>query len=411
MRWTAFLTLFGLVSLAAAEPISGKKKAVKYLAPTWRGSTGFFEIYGADTLRRGEFSLALQATRFNRAPGAIRVTVFPLSLTWGLHDRIEAFLSWEAHKRVRARGIQTRKVLSRNDLAPVRLINSQVSYYNDMPFLDVTRGSGSGHLWAGGKWSVLSERRGDPLGLSIQPIVSLHLSDGLERMLNGLTPGTSEAGIDLIVSRGLVGGRWAFNAGHVWAPDKAMWDRQNRFNYGVGFEWPSQAASARFITEILGSGFYGPSDTGLANPQWPLDLNLGLRASTRSWLSLAIAYRLNLRHAETATPSLPTSEPHGWMAQVVFQRKVNRPPSIQCTPERASLVPGGTLQIRVRAFDPDDDVVTVAWRSPSGRLRQSRGFVSFYAGDLKPGQYAIAGEVSDGMYVARCTVRVEVLKP
>ena len=119
----------------------------------------------------------------------------------GLHDRVEFFVSWEAHRKVNADAIRVDKIAPGAPIVPARLDNNlgTVGFFNDAPFLDVGSGKGSGELWIGTKFNLLSELQGAPLGLAIQPVIKVPLSDSRSRLLQGLTNGALEAGFDLIL--------------------------------------------------------------------------------------------------------------------------------------------------------------------------------------------------------------------
>lgn len=228
-----------LIFLLTAVGLAQDKEKIKYLTPTWKGSTGLFNLFVADTLRQGEWSIAADSLKFNREPGDLDFEIFPLSITLGLTDRIEMFASFEAYKRVHADDIQVNKILTRNSpLVPARLRQTVpgqpgiLAWYNDTPFMDVGFGDGTGDLWAGLKINVMSERRGSPFGLALQPIARFHLTDDREHLSRGLTSGATDGGFDGIVSKNLKGrATLTANAGLLFAGDLLGVDRQNRFNW------------------------------------------------------------------------------------------------------------------------------------------------------------------------------------
>ena len=72
-----FLTLSTLTLSLITSGVAQNKEKIKQLAPSAQGSTGLFNLYLADTLRRGEVSLGLNITHFNREPGDLDFTLFP----------------------------------------------------------------------------------------------------------------------------------------------------------------------------------------------------------------------------------------------------------------------------------------------------------------------------------------------
>lgn len=387
------------------------REKIKQLTPSLHGSTGLFNLYLADTLRQGEFTIGLHATKFNREPGDLDFTIFPVSFTLGLHDRLELFGSYEVHKRTHADAILVNKIAPGGPIVPARIATGQVAFFNDAPFLDVGFGDGAGDLWAGLKINLLSERRGEPIGLAVQPIARFHLTDKREHLARGLTTGATDAGFDFILSKDLAGGGYfTGNAGLLFAQDRLNVDRQNLFRYGVGFDVPMGTPSAHFIAELVGTHFYGSKATSeLTNPTAPLDLYAGLRVFPARWVALSGAYNFNLKTNDDL--GIPSTDRHGFYAQLLFQRKVNRPPTIECTAERATVTEGDSVTVRAIVTDPDDDVLTISWRAPAGgTVTQRNGEAVFNSSGLTPGRYTVIGEVTDGEHVATCSVDITVEK-
>jgi outer membrane protein OmpA-like peptidoglycan-associated protein len=430
-----------LIILLTAGGLAQDREKIKFLTPTHKGSTGLFNLFVADTLRQGEASLGINSLRFHREPGDLAFTLFPVSGTVGLHDRIEFFLSLEAYKRVNADEIQAYKRLDAagavlpgihgtvpNQLLPARLRPTTagqpgaVAWYNDAPFVDVPFGDGVGDLWLGAKFNLLSERRGSPIGLALQPIARIATSDSRERLYRGLTSGVTDAGFDGIFTKNL-GRRSTLtaNAGLLFArdielagtaePTLIQVDRQHRFNYGLGFEAPLGTLRARLIGEIVGSTFYGSRGPGIANPRSPVDLYGGIRLTPANWVSVSGAYNFNARTIDGAAyGGINPTDRHGWFAQLAFHRKVNRPPTVECAVDRATVTEGDSATVRVEVMDEDDDTLSVNWRTSGGRLTQQENAAVFDSTGLEPGRYTVTAEVSDGTSTATCTSDITVEK-
>lgn len=369
-------------------------------------------VFLPDTLRAGEFSVGLHSSKFHREPGDLDIGLFPLSLTLGLHERLEIFFSWEAYKRVNADAILVNKVGPDGPIVPARLPTPArtLTFYDDTPFMDVGFGDGTGDLWAGLKVNLLSERRGSPLGFAIQPIARFSTKNNREHLLRGLTSGATDAGFDLILSRNLRGGNTVGgHAGFLFSGDSMGIDRQSRFNYGLGVTLPMTRRSARLTTEIVGSTFYG-SRTGQANPTSPLDLHGGLRFFPTPWLTIGGAYTFNVRTLEPERYGVPATDRHGWSLQVVFQRKINEPPTADCRAERKTVTEGDFVLIHPTVRDPDDDILSVTWKSSAGRMIQQGSSVIFDSTGLNSGKYIIRAEFTDGDHTVTCSVEVTVTK-
>lgn len=406
---TACVVMLLLGTLGIAQ---GTKERVKQLTPTHKGSTGLFNLFVADTLRQGEFSIGLNVNKFNRDPGDLDFTIFPASFTVGLHDRIELFGSYEVYKRVNADQIRVHKTLPGGPIGPAQVPNGTIAFYNDAPFMDVGFGDGSGDLWAGVKFNLLSERMGAPLSLAIQPIARFHLTDDREHLARGLTAGATDYGFDFVLSKAFGrGGTFTGNAGMLIADDILNIDRQDRFNWGVGLDVPLGTNAVHAVGEILGSVFYGSRDTSdFTNVRSPVDVYAGLRTFPARWLSISGAYNIHLNRMDGAVLTIDETDRHGFYAQVALQRKINEPPVAECTAEQTTVTEGDSVTIRTTVNDPDDDTLSITWQASGGKLDQQNGTAVLDTTGLEAGRYSVKAEVSDGDNVASCSADITVEK-
>lgn len=118
----AALLMFTLVFSATAQPRAANDD--RNTAPTVGtggpvgGPTGLFTVYDAQTLRRGEYTLSMAYSNYDRDPGNADFTTVPLSFQVGLHDRFEMFFTTEGW-----RGL---KINSPRNLSGFYLPNSRV---------------------------------------------------------------------------------------------------------------------------------------------------------------------------------------------------------------------------------------------------------------------------------------------
>ncbi len=89
-----------LVSASAFAQTKRPSDDPRNPAPTVNGGTGLFNVYDAQTLRKGEFNIGIFANHFHRDPGDIAVQQYPFSFTVGLSDRLEFFASFGAQEVV-----------------------------------------------------------------------------------------------------------------------------------------------------------------------------------------------------------------------------------------------------------------------------------------------------------------------
>ena len=116
------LILLTVVFAVSAQQRSGKDD--RNIAPTVGtggpvgGPTGLFTVYDGQTLRKGEYTLSLAYSNYDRDPGDVDITTTPISFNIGITDNVELFATTEGF-----RGI---KVNSPRNLSGFYLPNSQV---------------------------------------------------------------------------------------------------------------------------------------------------------------------------------------------------------------------------------------------------------------------------------------------
>jgi len=398
--------------LLLSTVLAQDRNGIKQLTPTTTGSTGLFNLPTAGTLRRGEVSVGISGVHFNREPGDLDFSVFPVHVTVGLHDRVEFFLSWEVGRRVHNDGLAINKVPPGGPLIPARPANgtAPVAFFNDSPFLDASFSSGSGELQTGVKLNLLSEGDRHPFGLAIQPFVKVSPSRSRSRLLQGLTNGGNEAGYDLVFSKSFLhGGLVTLRQGFRFVSDTHEVSLQDEFTYGIGVALPVGSGKTQIIGELVGNTWIGEAPATV-NPRSPLDLYLGTRFSLSPQVSLSAAYGLSFRRLALNNPTYggqPTDR-SGWLFQVAFHRKVNRPPSILCIPDQITLTEGEVAVIRASLTDPDDSALTLTWQTDQGRIQPTGTTASFDSTGMQPGRYFLKAEVADGREVASCTAEISI---
>lgn len=116
------LTMLALVFSATAQTLRSEKDP-RNIAPTVGtggpvgGPTGLFTVYDGQTLRRGEWTLSVAYSNFDRDPGNVDITEVPLSFQIGLNDYLELFFNVDGYRGV--------KVNSPRNLSGFYLPNSQ----------------------------------------------------------------------------------------------------------------------------------------------------------------------------------------------------------------------------------------------------------------------------------------------
>ena len=70
------------------------------------GPTGLFTIYDGQTLRKGEFTFSFVYSNYDRDPGNVDITDWPMSVNVGLNDHLELFFKTTAYRGVKVNNPQ-----------------------------------------------------------------------------------------------------------------------------------------------------------------------------------------------------------------------------------------------------------------------------------------------------------------
>jgi len=119
----ATLLLFTLAFAAMAQGNGRPDSDPRNTAPTVGtggpvgGATGLFTVYDGQTLRKGEYTLSIAVSNYDRDPGDADFTSVPASFQIGLTNKVELFFNTEAYRAV--------KVNAPRNLSSFYLPNSQ----------------------------------------------------------------------------------------------------------------------------------------------------------------------------------------------------------------------------------------------------------------------------------------------
>ncbi len=201
-------------------------------APKWPaqglsfgGGTGLIRAVTPDTLEPGNFAISALEMNYDRNPGDVDVMKFGFQFAIGVTKRIEAFVDYVPVERTNAVNLDPLAypvppldlivdtyptVATRAE--PYFLFAPEVPYKTyDVSTVRVVPpswgafSSSSGDLTVGGKVNVLSERRGNPLGLGIHGyvVIPTEKPEGNTAnwaKLNGV-PGGVDVGVQLTVEK------------------------------------------------------------------------------------------------------------------------------------------------------------------------------------------------------------------
>jgi outer membrane protein OmpA-like peptidoglycan-associated protein len=97
---------------------------------------------------------------------------------------------------------------------------------------------------------------------------------------------------------------------------------------------------------------------------------------------------------------------------VRLEPRPNRPPSLDCSADRSSVLVGERVRITGTASDPDGDRLSYTWRANAGQIVGSGAAVQLDTSGLAAGRYTVTGRVEDGRGGADdCSVTIGVEVP
>ncbi len=89
--------------------------------------------------------------------------------------------------------------------------------------------------------------------------------------------------------------------------------------------------------------------------------------------------------------------------------KINQPPRIECLTTSVDTFAGNSVELKVRASDPDNDPVTISWSATGGSVTGSGETATYNSTGVKAGIYTVTATADDGRGgKASCTMTVTV---
>ncbi len=455
------LILFGVPVMAQtspdttspdAAPAASSSDETRPALPTFFGDTGIWFLPTADTLAQGKWSGSLFRINFDRQQGFTDISHIGLTGAFGVTDRLEVFTSWRAITRID------------RDLQPL-FIPGDTSYGGvdgDYPYVrDSWTKNLRGDLIVGGKYNLVSESRGEPMGLAFRLMAKL--PTGIRR--NGASTGDWDAHADIVASReaaeaveltGQFGGvlrgdpdgfdlsdsiRWGMGAAFPSrSPLRALveWHGEWFFDPFVQTLQPLRASDGSFAPDFskrrdiaglklgavwqsqrgafIGAGLNYSQDVGkqtiggrsFESKPWGLDVRLGWHGGVKKYvpppagptpeeLAAAAAAEAARRAAAAPPPPAPNRNP-------VFSGAITCDP---CTVET-----GKQVRLGAQATDPDGDTVTYRWSAPAGTFANPNGPTTTWTAPNQEGSVPVTVTAEDGKGGAASNmVTVQVTKP
>jgi peptidoglycan-associated lipoprotein len=365
--------------------------------PTFFGDTGLWFVPTAETLPAGRWSFSAFRANFDRRQGLTDVNQIGLTGAVALGDRFELFGSWRVVRLDRD---------VRPTFIPTEPVFGGVS--QEYPYL--RRGWSKtlgGPVIAGGKFSLISQSRGDALSLAPRIMVKFpsgstwastndwdgHLGLVASREFNGSVELTGMAGgvlrgdpDEFRVSDGV---EWGVGTSFpTRSPIRALVEWQGEFvikdntlvinppyiaedgsiapilspisdptNIKVGGVW--QMSNGLFV-HAGGNYSFGTSGRTVGgldiehNP-WGFDIRIG-------WHPGVTPARERVRVIKETTTVTNTVTP----PPVAAAPAPNRAPTVTATCNPCSVEPGQTSNLTASGTDPDGDPLTYQWTAPQG---------------------------------------------
>jgi peptidoglycan-associated lipoprotein len=410
--------------------------------PTINGDTGFWFVPTAETLPSGKLSFSAFRANFDRRQGLTDVSLLGITGAVGLGDRVELFASWRTTRIDRD---------VRPTFVPTQPEFGGVSH--EYPYLRRSwSGTLGGPVIVGGKWSLISQSRGDAMSLAPRVMV---------KFPSGATWASTN---DWDYHLGLVGSRefgqnieLSGAAAGVIRGDSEDFDVSDGISWGVGASFPSRSR-LRGLVEWQGE-FVINKDTIVLRP--PFTAEDGSIAPLMSPISDPTDFKAGLVYQATRgffvhgglNYSAGTGEQlvggqnidHtgwgfdfriGWHPGVTPARqrvrtiketttvtntvtpppppppaRVNRNPDlgvgITCNPCVVEV--GRTSQLTATGTDPDGDAVTLTWSAPQGSFSSTTGPNTTWTAPTQPANVpvtVVATDASGGKATATTTIQV-----
>jgi hypothetical protein len=286
-----------------------------------------WKIRTDSTLPAGQASFATWYDRIHRNPGNLTINTLETGISFGITDRLQTGISFEAYKRVSVGGPEqlsfgqqrlgffgdktpgspplpselvsgsSRVPQLRSPENPSGTLMGNAGYYNLLPFAGlVPSGSAAGFVTLDVKYRILSESSGGPFGLAIRSYFSVPIHKGIDFLMTHPV-GTADLqfGFDAIVSRSI--GETAdvyWNGGylHISQPAHASVFRlRDALPVSIGFAAP-RSGRVRLIAESTTEVFIGEhTPNSPAGSQDPVDITVGAQVSIAQSMVIGAGYR------------------------------------------------------------------------------------------------------------------------
>jgi hypothetical protein len=401
--------------------------------PALSGNPGMFTLETGELLPKGAFNVSFGTNKISRMPGDITALETGPSLGIGITNWLSASLQFNANTHIH---VDTPGDLSLN---PMNSGNNQYgntiypsiipasgfppAYVEDFPFAS-HNGSGVGEVDLGVKIGLLSERRGNPISLSLRNDFYIPTKTSLSDLItNQVQYGKFNYGIGLQASKRLFGNAIlaTFNWSYRFTRDSSYTVTVNgspttetltlndQMQSGVGllmfpakrFQIISEYSSLVFLGNGIPNTTFGARD--------PVDNVSGFRLYFMKDVALDAGYRysLNLKNH---------LDRNGFVIKLAIARWPEKPPvpdnvTASCSLDKPSVMEGSgdVVQANVVATDALGHPLSYTWTATAGVVVGSGPSARWDSNGVASGTYSLSVRVDDGMgKTSACSATVTV---
>lgn len=447
------LLLIAVVATPMAAQESGARAVFSFTPspdplnpqPSEWGLTGLWKVLSAETPPYKSFGTSGWYDRINRNPGWLTISTTGASGFFSPHDRVELGVQVNTNRRILARrldqlsyGQATMFALRHQGCpgcpllaGPLNLrgtginqlrdprnnaLSGAAGYYNLLPFVNRGLQTGVGEVVVSGKINLLSEARGEQLGLAIRPWVGIPTRSTRRILGTGAQTSSWQAGIDLLLSKNIGDAAGVhFNGGFAYVQnphirDDELLNTQNVLPLRFGVNIP-RTSRFQVVGEVIAEAFVGDKTPNTTfDAASPVDGTIGFRVFPWIWLAISAGYRHPFNQSG--------GDKHGFVfmlsssAVPVTAAPAPVPPTVSCSADQNNVTPGTVVRLTATASTTTGRPLSYAWSAPQGRIEGSGPEVRFDTTGLAPGNYTATVRVSDGADgFADCTVSITVVAP
>jgi outer membrane protein OmpA-like peptidoglycan-associated protein len=394
--------------------MSGPSQLLLQPVPPTTGVNGLFTVESGEPLPRKTIATMVGVNKFSRAPGSLTVLNTSMGVAVQVSKRWSLFVNFDPNRHVHL-GRPTQLSVNPVSLGCPQVGNTiyrsisctvggAAAYVEDYPFVNRS-GNGVGEFVVGAKFNILSQRRGNPFGLSLRGDIYIPTAMGLGSLLDRQNQsGQVNFGVTAAATRnfgGIMEG--TLNAGvrltrnpHDGSTDLMV--QANQFKVGLGM---LMFPRSRFqiMSEYNGTIFFGDSTPNTTfGPRDPVDGVWGLRLYPWKQVAVDLGYRymLNLNG---------THDRHGFVVKIGTSWTPAPPPpppvlppSATCSVDKSSIYigSGDAVNLNVNANDPAGYPLTYSYTVTGGTVEGNGPQARWNLDALGAGNYTVTAQVDNG---------------